>query len=96
MYVTLEARSPCVLCGFRFRFVMFGPVRVNKRSMRTTGPVIGTSGEHACPECRWPNRSDLAPRSPYVLDTESVAAVAEYRLKRWGIEPGEVPVERAS
>lgn len=95
MLVTLEARTPCMLCGFRFRILMFASVRVNKRSMRTTAPMIGALGEHRCPECGTPNAGDLRPRTTYVLDPESVAKVAQYRQRRWGIdEPDAVPVER--
>lgn len=96
MRITLQARSPCALCGFRFRVLMMATVRINRRSMRTTGPMFGTSGERLCPECGWPNRSDSSPRTVYVLDSRSAAAVGEYRKRKFGIEPGEIAMERAS
>ena len=97
MFVTFRSSSPCALCGFRFRILMCVTVRVNKRTLRGTGTMIGALGEHRCPECGWPNRGEMMPRSPYVLDPEDAVKVAEYRKRRFGIdEPDAVAIERAS
>ena len=98
MMVTLWSATPCLLCAYRIRVLMTASVRVNKRSMRTTGMLLGGLQYGQCPECGEPCRAaSLAPRSPYVLDAESAEKVREYRLKRWGIEErGAVTVERAS
>jgi hypothetical protein len=94
--VILYSRTPCRLCGYLFRLLMQAPVRVNKRTMRTTGPLLGASGSPSCPECGTPNEGDLMPRSPYVLDPESARKVTEYRQRKFGIGAGNVARERAS
>ena len=40
MFVTLEARTSCGLCGYQIRVTMCGTARVNKRSMRVE-PTLG-------------------------------------------------------
>ncbi len=83
MFVTLESRTPCALCGFRARIIMCGSARVNRRSMRTTAPTIGATGYARCPECGTTARGELSPRSPYLLVPEDARRVAEYRERRW-------------
>lgn len=83
MFVSLEARTPCLLCGFRDRVIMCGMARVNKRSMRVRGPLLGATGHWKCPECGTVAQGELKPRSSYVLDEISARAVADYRARRW-------------
>jgi len=83
--VTLECSSPCE-CGYLHRVVMSAVVRVNKCSMRTTGPMLGGFQYPSCPECGTPaGRASVAPRTAYVVVPEDVVKVAEYRLRRWGV-----------
>jgi hypothetical protein len=99
MTVTLWADSPCLLCGYRIRVLMVATVRVNRRSMRTTGPGLGGFQYVRCPECGTDNRTGIAvaPRSPYRLVGEDARRVAEYRHRRWGITGGPgVAVERVA
>ena len=64
MTVTLEAFSPCT-CGYLIRLVMVATVRINKRSMRSTGPMIGAFACSSCPECGTPvQRGGGIPRTP--------------------------------
>jgi hypothetical protein len=82
--VTLKASSPC-LCGYLIPLVMIATVRVNRRSMRSTGPMIGAFIYTRCPECGTPvQRGGGAPRTPYVLVPDSAREVAEYRRRKWG------------
>ena len=83
MFVTLEARTPCLLCGFRDRVIMTGTARVNKRSLRVKGPLLGSVGYWKCPECGTQAQGELKPRSPYVLDDASAREVAAYRARRF-------------
>jgi hypothetical protein len=84
VFLALEARSPCLLCGYLIRLVMCGTARVNKRSMRVRGS-LGYWAYRACPECGTPvARASMVPATPYVLTPGDAARVAEYRAKRWG------------
>ena len=96
--VTMRCTSPCELCGYLIAHIMVGNVRVNRRSLRTTHPMMGMAEFWKCPECGTRvQKSGTRPRSPYVLDAKSAAEVAAVRKRRWGIdEPGAVAVERAS
>jgi hypothetical protein len=86
MTVTLKASSPC-LCGYLIPLVMVATVRINRRSMRSTGPMIGASAYNQCPECGTPvQRGGARPRTPYVLVPEDEVKVAEYRRRKWGDE----------
>lgn len=87
VYVAVECASPCTLCNYRVRHVMMGTARVNKRSLRVTGPFLGASFFTRCLECGWDLCGDsLRPRSAYVLAPEDAAKVAEYRMRKWGVE----------
>jgi hypothetical protein len=79
--VTLEARSPCLLCGYRLKSWSFPSARVNKHSIRITGPSIICGPLRECPECGTPAAGEL--RMRYRLVPESVADVAAYRARRW-------------
>jgi hypothetical protein len=79
--VTLEARTPCLLCGCRMKSWSFPSARVNRRSIRITGPSITCGPLRDCPECGTPSADMLHTR--YRLDPESVAAVEAYRARRW-------------
>lgn len=79
--VTLEARTPCVLCGYLLASWTFPSARVNKRSIRITGPSINCGPLRECPECGTPSAYEVQTR--YRLTAESVAEVEAYRAKRW-------------
>jgi len=87
MFVALECTIPCGLCGCRVQAFMMGTARVNKRSLRVTGPLLGALRFPSCPECGTDIRSDgLVPRSAYRLCPEDAAKVAAYRMRKWGVE----------
>jgi hypothetical protein len=93
----MRCTSPCVLCGYLIAYIMIGSVVVNKRSLRTTAPMMGMAASWRCPECGTHiQNTGTWPRTPYVLDAESLAKVAAIRKRRWGIDEAAVPVERAS
>lgn len=81
MMVTLEARFPCLLCGYLHHSWSFPSARVNKRSLRITGPSIICGPLRECPECGTTTVSELFVR--YQLTAESLAEVAAYRSRRW-------------
>ena len=83
MYVTLEARTPCLLCNYQHLVIRFSDVRVNKNSLRETGTPLTSVGYRACPECGTPNGGDLVPVSPYRLGAEDSAKVRAARERRW-------------
>lgn len=86
MFLAVQATTPCVLCGYRIQVLMMGTGRVNKRSLRIMGPLIGALRFHRCPECGADVRSDgLAPRSAYRLCPQDAEKVAQYRMRRWGV-----------
>lgn len=91
MFVALLAATPCPLCAYRVEILMTGTARVNKRSLRVSGPLLGAFRFTRCPECGTDVASDsMRPRSPYVLAPKDAAKVAAYRLRKWGVadEPG--------
>lgn len=66
---------------------MMGTARINKRSLRVSGPLLGAFRFTRCPECGWDVCSDsMRPRSAYVLAPEDAAKLAEYRMRKWGVE----------
>jgi hypothetical protein len=75
MMLTLEARFPCVLCGFQLRQWSFPTARINRRSIRIAGPSIIAGPERECPECGTPTVQPAGIR--YRLTAES------YRARRW-------------
>lgn len=80
MFLTLEARVPCVLCGYRLRYLMMRTCRINKRSIRSDHPgIVGT--DPACPECLTPNHS--GPPDRWRLIVSSQAEVDAYRARKW-------------
>jgi hypothetical protein len=79
--VTLEARTPCHLCGYLLASWTFPSARVNKRSVRITGPSINCGPLRECPECWTPTADEL--RKRYRLTPESQAEVEAYRARRW-------------
>lgn len=87
MFVALAATTPCVLCGYRVEMLMMGSARVNKRSLRVSGPLLGAVRYTDCPECGSDVRSyGLVPRSAYRLVPEDAEKVAAYRMRKWGVE----------
>lgn len=81
--VTLEARSPCWLCGHFCRVLRFSDVRVNKGSLRERGVSLVAAGERFCPECGERNAGQMIPVSRYRLWPEDAVKVAGYRARRW-------------
>ena len=95
MFVALEARTPCPLCGYQIRVTMCGTARVNKRSMRVE-PTLGWLAYSRCPECRTEVRSaSSVPRTAYRLSAESDAEVIAYRERKWGVSDGTGPLTEA-
>ena len=92
MTVTLLASTPCLLCGYQTTILMVGTARINKRSMRVQGPLIGAYRFADCPECGTGVHSSSAPRSAYRLHPDDDAAVRAYRMRRWGIDQGTGPL----
>lgn len=87
MNVIVEATTPCGLCGYRIYLFQIGTARVNKRSIRVRGPLLGAIRYPRCPECGWDVCSDgLRPRSVYTLAAEDAAKVAACRMRKWGVE----------
>lgn len=82
MFLTFEGRVPCVVCGYRLRYVLMDSYRVNKASIRKQGtsPAIGAA-DRVCPECRTENHAP--PPDRYTLLPHSKAEVDAYRAKRW-------------
>jgi hypothetical protein len=96
MFVTLKARTPCPLCRYQVGIWMYGRARVNKRSMRVEGPLLGWFEFARCPECGTDVRSlSSAPRSAYRLDGESEAEVIAYRQRKWGVADAPGPLVEA-
>ena len=88
MFVALIAHSPCPLCAYRVEILMMGTARVNKYSLRVSGPLLGAFRFTRCPECGWDVAASesMRPRSAYVLTPEDAAKVAAYRMRKWGVE----------
>ncbi len=96
--VTLETKVKCPACQHPIRFIAIATVRINRRSMRTTGtgPMLGAFEDWKCPGCREVIPRDGAlDREPYRLVPEDEMRVAEYRRKKWGIEDDGAAVEVA-
>lgn len=81
MMLILEARFPCLLCGCQLKQWSFPTARVNKRSIRVTGPSIIAGPQRECPECGTPTSEPAAIR--YRLTADSQAEVEAYRARRW-------------
>jgi hypothetical protein len=96
VFVALEARSPCFLCGYQYRVIRFSQVRVNKNSLRETGAPLISAGQRRCPECGERNVGDLIPVSAYRLVPKDAAKVAACRERKWGITgTGALPLVEA-
>lgn len=99
MTVTLETRVTCPGCGHKIRFIAVTTVRVNKRSLRTTGSgvLLGAFEDWRCPGCRVEIPRDGAlDREPYRLVPEDAVRVAEYRKAKWGVEDSGATGERVA
>ncbi len=81
MNITLEGRFGCLLCGYQHKVWSFPSARVNKRSVRITGPSIIAGPFWQCPECGTPALEPL--KVKYRLLPASEAEVRAYREKRW-------------
>lgn len=97
MTVTLQTRISCPGCSRKIGYTTVATVRVNKRSMRSTGVMIGWLEDSPCPGC-----GELLPkdrpldREPYALVPADAEKVAAYRLVKWGIESSGADTERVS
>ena len=80
MDVTLTARVPCVICGYRLKAFRFASMRITKRSMR--GSTYLGCGPGACPECGFHSREPL-PDGPWQVMPDDLTKIAAYRLRRW-------------
>ena len=99
MIVSLETRTPCQGdgCSRPIRMIMTATVVINKRSMRTTGTLIGAFEFIRCPDCGTEvQRGGEIPREPYRLVAEDAVKVAEYRKRKWGVEDTGAAVERVA
>jgi hypothetical protein len=85
MFLALEARTPCVLCGYLIRALLMDSFRINKRSIRKAdkSPAICWVERH-CPECG--TRNHHAPEhEAYRITEKDRPKVAAYRAKKWGV-----------
>lgn len=83
MLVAMQGRAPCLICGYRLRFVYTAATeRIGKRSLRVRAG-LGAGEFWRCPECG--SHTGLSPLrfDQLRLDPPSVAAVNAYRLRRW-------------
>lgn len=99
MIVALRTNVNCPACGHKIRYIAVATVRVNRRSIRTTGNgvTIGAFEDHRCPGCQQEIPRDRPlDREPYVVVPEDAARVAAYRLAKWGIESTGADVERVA
>lgn len=95
MFVAMNARTSCWLCGYQIRVIMCDTARVNKRSIRVW-TTLGAFAYSTCPECGSDVRSaSSVPRSAYRLDAESEAKVIAYRERKWGVSDGTGPLVEA-
>lgn len=83
MTVTLEARTPCLLCGYQHQVIQVSHVRINRHSMRTLGNGLISLGGHHCPECGTENAaSGIVPISPMRLHPADEAKVRAYQVRK--------------
>lgn len=84
MFLVLEGRTPCLLCGYRIRALLMDTFRINKRSLRKTGkgPSMGWV-ERSCPECQTPNHH-VPPAETYRLTPRDQLKVDAYRANKFG------------
>lgn len=85
MIITLEARSPCPVCGCQLASYAFPDVRVNKRSIRARRGGYLWVGPDDCPECGFTARraAQSYPATRWLPDAGSLADIAAYRARRW-------------
>lgn len=77
--LTFRTEGPPCSCGLRPRGVEVAPVRVNRRSVRPTGPALGAM-PWRCVECDTPLAQVV---QTMWLDREDAARVAAYRARKW-------------
>ena len=93
MFVALIATTPCHLCAYRVEILMTGTARINKRSLRVSGPLLGAFRFTSCPECGSDVGTDeMRPRSAYQLLPRDAEKVAAYRMRKWGVESADGPL----
>jgi endogenous inhibitor of DNA gyrase (YacG/DUF329 family) len=97
MIVSFKTRISCPTCQHKIGYFAVATVRINKRSLRTTGggAILGALEAWKCPGCGTPVPRDRPlDREPYKLSDEDAVKVAAYRLKKWGVEDDGANVER--
>lgn len=80
--VTFRTEGPPCSCGLRPRGLEISPVRVNKRSLRTTGLALCVL-PWQCVECLLPLAQTVA---RMWLDPADAVKVDAYRARRWPAE----------
>lgn len=99
MIVALKTRITCPTCSHKIGYFAVATVRINKRSLRTTGggAILGALEDWQCPGCGTPvPRDKPLDREPYTLADKDAAKVAAYRKRKWGIEDDGANVERVA
>jgi hypothetical protein len=81
--VTFIARTPCHMCGHENKTFTFAAVRVNKRSLVTSGPSM-VFADRECAECgaATPSAPCDQPTTARLIP-EDQERVAEYRARRF-------------
>jgi len=77
--VSFLLRSTCALCACSLRGQEVRPVRINKRSLRSTGVGLAAV-DRQCPECGWPTHG--ARWAVAGLHPDDRSAVNAWRIKR--------------
>ncbi len=80
MTLTFLTSDPCGVCGYHRHGVMVVSMRVNKRSMRSTGTSLCFVLQR-CRECNCV--TPLLTEQRWRLDPDSAEMVQAYRLRRW-------------
>lgn len=80
MTITFLTTDPCGVCGYHRHGVRVVSMRVNKRSMRSTGDSL-VMLPYRCRECG--RVTGIAVELAWRLSPESAAKVRAYRLRRW-------------
>lgn len=80
MTLTFITHDPCGVCGYGRKGIRVVPMRINKRSMRSTGDSLVILPSH-CQECG--HVTPLLDVQTWRLAPDSAAKVRAYRLQRW-------------
>lgn len=80
MTVTFITHDPCGVCGYHRHGVRVTPMRINKRSMRSTGQSLVMLPAR-CQECG--RVTGIAVELTWRLSPDSAAKVRACRARRW-------------